>query len=280
MLCLIVLTSSLLVLTDTFDATKTWDSTVEWKGWSWGDVERPFHHVPRFSTATSSSSSVAKRPRTNAAANSSSSSSSSVQPAKKRKSAAASSGGAGGGVLSGAGGAGVATKSHRAPPKPILNKPANPPAKLTDGTLTSEDESESEDDFDGAEELGANAEPDALDAAAPAVLKWELGKELPEVSGTFEGLGQPCVRIEPTTSAMFCFDLVFPPSLRNMMVLETHRYGRFLVELNNKRRPIPQTWVDLDDNEFLVYLGLVLVDIVITRLVFNVCILTARLRPP
>jgi hypothetical protein len=183
-----------------------------------------------------------------------------VQPAKKRKSAAGSSGGAGGGVLSGAGGAGVAPKSHKAPPKPIQNKPGNPPAKIADGDFTSEDESETELNFDGGEEPDELGGLDEVAATMIDDMKWELGKELPEVSGTFEGLGQPCVRIEPTTSAMYCFELVFPASLRRMIVFETNRYGHKLNMMENRKRMRPLEWKDLDDAEFRVYLGLVVVN--------------------
>jgi hypothetical protein len=145
--------------------------------------------------------------------------------------------------------------------------------------LTSEDESESEAENEDDDAVDAANEPGAVDEDALEEMKWELNKVLPEVSDAFEGLGQPCVRIEPTTSAMFCFELVFPKSVRAMIVLETNRYGRYLTVIKNRQSAVPKVWKELDDAELCVFLGLVVVSCHDVHVIRCVC-LHCALRPP
>jgi hypothetical protein len=100
-------------------------------------------------------------------------------------------------------------------------------------------------------------------------LMWELNVDLPDPSTqgpstTFEGCGQPHNPVNESCSARFFFDLVFPLSLRAIILRETNRYGIFFQNWcvrsgtpGSGKALIP--WVHLDDSELCVFLGIVVV---------------------
>jgi hypothetical protein len=90
-------------------------------------------------------------------------------------------------------------------------------------------------------------------------MDWKLGVDLTEPLGTFEGVGQSSVPITGTTSARYCFDMVFPATVRSLILKETNRYGVFFADWRIRSGKINVPWVHLDDAELCVFLGLVLV---------------------
>jgi hypothetical protein len=90
-------------------------------------------------------------------------------------------------------------------------------------------------------------------------MDWKLGEDLREPLGTYEGVGQSSVPIFATTSARYCFDLVFPAVLRSLILKETNRYGAFFADWRVRAGKLYVPWVHLDDSKLCVFLGLVLV---------------------
>jgi hypothetical protein len=249
------------VCTDSLDASKTWDPTVEFCEWSWGRNDRPKTFEAKHLAASSSKAGGGAGASSNSSSSSSSASSKSSKSKNKRKKPTGKEevpeqdeDPASSALVAKRGSAQQQRKAQRKTAA-ILRQPS------LLGELSEEVESDREQDFvnelsDDEEEKQAESDEDE-----DVEMDWKLGVDLSEPIDTFEGVGQSSVPITGTTSARYCFDMVFPATVRALILKETNRYGIFFADWRVRSGKPNVPWVHLEDAELCVFFGLVLVQI-------------------
>jgi hypothetical protein len=247
------------VCTDSLDASKTWDPTVEFGEWSWGRNDRPKTFVAKHLAPAPSEAGGGGGASSNSSSSSSSSSSKSSGSKNKRKQPSGKEDVPGQDENPASSARVIKRGSAQVQRKTQRKKAANLRQPDLNAELSEEVESDREQDF--INELSDHEEEkkEAPDEDEDVEMDWKLGVDLTEPLGTYEGVGQSSVPINGTTPARYCFDLVFPAALRSLILKETNRYGIFFADWRLRAGKYPVPWVHLDDAELCVFLGLILV---------------------